>query len=364
MNLVDYNLARDTNTPAETLAQLAQQSFHIGILREIAQNRRTSPETLAYLAQHAENRYFIDVVAQNPNTSPETLAQLAQHPTYKSIQLQIARNPSTSPETLAELAQQSADMSVIIYLTANPNLPSGALTYLAQQPRYKDILSLIARHPNIPSATLEQLVQQATNTSVLAVIAGNPQTPPDVLTQLAQQSSDMGVLREIAGNPSTPSHLLPDLWFHPRVVEVRAADPNPRDFAGYDASDEDALYSLESSIARHPNLPQATEAELTQLDSDWNFGKLVLFDRNAAPQVLQVLGRTRQHDAELVHHRNTPSSMLEMLACRVSTRALGAIQNHPNRTPLAAEIIVYRQGQGNASQAALDLLAQYGTRRE
>lgn len=196
-------------------------------------------------------------------------------------------------------------------------------------------------------------------------LASNPDTSADELVQLAERSSDMGILALIAAHPNASGALLAALWTHPHVVNIRYEaknNPNPRDFAGYDASDEDNLHSMEGAIARHPNVP---EDMLKQFSQQARFGSTVANNPSATPEMLEAMIHNGSHYAgtirEVGRHPNTPTAALDIVACRVFVDELDMIKDHPNLSALAREIIAYRQGHDDASAEAITQIASYGT---
>jgi hypothetical protein len=195
-------------------------------------------------------------------------------------------------------------------------------------------------------------------------LASDSTTSSEDLTQLVERSSDMAILALIAAHPNAPGTLLAALWTHPHVLIVRDQaknDPNPRDFAGYDASDEDNLYSLEFAIAQHPNTPQDM---LMQFAQQQRFGGTVARNPSASPQVLEMIVRSESHYGgvtikDIGCHPNTPAAILDIIACRLPLDELDVIQGHPNLSALAREIIAYRQHHAAASPVAIELMVSH-----
>jgi hypothetical protein len=66
LSIYDYWVARNPNTPPETLILLAKDKNY-NVRWRVAQNPNTPPETLALMAKD-ENSYVRSWVARNPNT--------------------------------------------------------------------------------------------------------------------------------------------------------------------------------------------------------------------------------------------------------------------------------------------------------
>jgi hypothetical protein len=73
--IVRWRVARNPNTPPETLDRLANDEDS-SVREGVAYNLNTSPETLDLLANDKKSHVRC-MVAQNPNTSPESLERLA-----------------------------------------------------------------------------------------------------------------------------------------------------------------------------------------------------------------------------------------------------------------------------------------------
>ena len=110
-------LARNPNTPPETLAILAQDEDEY-MRNRVAHNSNTPPETLTGLARD-EDEDIRWRVADNLNTPPEALTLLARDENYY-VRYGVARNPSTTPEILTILAQD-VNVQVRHAATQNPN---------------------------------------------------------------------------------------------------------------------------------------------------------------------------------------------------------------------------------------------------
>jgi len=100
-----YELARNPNTPVETLKVLATDESY-SVRSWVARNPNTSPETLKVLA--TDEVYGVrSGVAQNPNTPVETLKVLATDEDY-SVRYRVAQNPNYKTQTI-ELTQVQYD---------------------------------------------------------------------------------------------------------------------------------------------------------------------------------------------------------------------------------------------------------------
>lgn len=165
-------------------------------------------------------------------------------------------------------------------------------------------------------------------------LARNPDASADELAQLAERSSEMGILAMIARHPNASGALLGALWAHPHVIHIRYEaehNPNPRDFAGYDASDEDNLHRMEAAIARHPNVPTDM---LEQFAQQARFGGMVAVNPSTPPEILEAMVQDGQHYLSTIiaigRHPNTPQDVLAQLAQNQDGRIQDALARNPN----------------------------------
>ena len=96
-------LARDPNTPAEALTELASNNIY-SVRCAVAGNPSTPTKTLTKLA--SDNKYVRRDVARNPNTPTKTLTKLASDDDY-SVRIAVARHPQTSEPVLLYLLLRS-----------------------------------------------------------------------------------------------------------------------------------------------------------------------------------------------------------------------------------------------------------------
>lgn len=88
-------------------------------------------------------------LAEDPNTPAETLAVLADDPDWV-IRRRVADNPSTPPEALTRLAIDD-DRQIRRRVAGNPTTPTDVLVALAADPD-KDVRSAVAANPNASPA--------------------------------------------------------------------------------------------------------------------------------------------------------------------------------------------------------------------
>ena len=116
-----------TNTPPETLAQLAGDTDWV-VRRYVGLDVNTPPETLTHLVED-EVGYVRFAVASNPSAPSEALVRLAVD-ANEGVRERVAQNLNTPPETLARLAGDE-DYVTRYAVAKNPNTPAEALTQLS-----------------------------------------------------------------------------------------------------------------------------------------------------------------------------------------------------------------------------------------
>jgi hypothetical protein len=139
--------------------------------------------------------YLTPIIARNPNTPAALLAQLAEEEDYR-LRYAVAQNPSAPTAVLAQLAEDGVDVA------KNPNAPlqiradmqaakdlhsnMHRLDELAQS-RFSTIREAVAEHPLTPAAILEQLATDW-NEDVRKAVARRPDTPKSILERLANDA--------------------------------------------------------------------------------------------------------------------------------------------------------------------------------
>ncbi len=116
---VRVSVARNPNTPADVLTELAKDS-HSVVRKNAAGNPNMPADVLTELAKDS----YCDVrisVAGNPNTPVDVLTELAKD-SHSVVRKNAAGNPNIPADVLTELAKDS-DCIVRRYAAGNPNMP-------------------------------------------------------------------------------------------------------------------------------------------------------------------------------------------------------------------------------------------------
>ena len=200
---VDFRkaMARDDETPAEMLAQLAKDEDK-DVRRKVAGNSQTPAEVLTQLAKD-EDKDVRRKVAGNSQTPAEVLTLLAKDQDG-GVRVGVAMNSNTPTEELTELAKDE-DRYVRQWVAENSQTPAEVLTQLAKE---EDgcFRGKVARNSQTPAEGLTQLAKDE-DVYVREWVAENSQTPAEVIAQLAKDQ-DRDVRRAVVGNSQIPAEVL------------------------------------------------------------------------------------------------------------------------------------------------------------
>ena len=248
----DDSGASDPNTPADALAQLANDPDD-WVRRAVAANPNTPLDALALLANDPDPDVRGEV-AENPNTPADALALLANDPD-PDVRGEVAENPNTPADALAQLASDPDDW-VRRKVAENPNTAADAFAQLASDPN-PDVRGEVAENPNTPPdlvfvlgvsqcpellfdrfqyLTSEALIRIGeeyfggnTVPSMALLLALHPLTPSSIIQQLAE-SVDVDVRVAVASSPNTSEDILNTLTRdnHPDVRRAATENLNNR----------------------------------------------------------------------------------------------------------------------------------------
>ena len=215
-DLTRRTVAENPSTPPSVLIAMAKQEYQTSgsvsnyhstghtILR-----RKDAPtEALDWIARNPSRMSNTDV-ARHSNTSAETLGWIAAHDSDDGTLMMVAQNSKTSPEILAQLAEQGSE-NVRAAVAAQPNCPSHILPLelLSQQPSLKVCLN-IATNPNTPAEYLEMFITSQ-KPALRAAVATNTSLSPEHLFTLAHDPT-VEVRLAILRNPQTLAELMKEL---------------------------------------------------------------------------------------------------------------------------------------------------------
>lgn len=111
----------------------------------------TRPDQLAELAD--SDSYIVrKEIARNPNTPADTLRELSHDSAGYYI---VGKNPNAPVEVLWEYAKDTEDCDRWVSVVDNPNCPAEILDYLIYEPY---VQFQVVGHPNVSPDTLKQLI--------------------------------------------------------------------------------------------------------------------------------------------------------------------------------------------------------------
>lgn len=229
-----YDVARNKNTPQETLWELAKHE-ELDVRQGAAGNTNSPPQALRRLAGDkgcvlivAENTstpgvvlqklseskavQVVRTVAANPSANPELLRQLATHP-ETAVRYAVSRNKNVSPEILRDLSKDHW-IGIRLSVAENKNTPPEVLAELSNESGDRvgevdgfDVKKAVSSNPSTPTEALERMLREEPDPDfeLARNIAANTNTKPETLDWLAQFGS---ALPNLVVNPNTPTKTL------------------------------------------------------------------------------------------------------------------------------------------------------------
>ena len=184
---IRYEVARNPNTPSDTLAALSADRSPA--VRDAADaNRPIAKESVKALAKRI-------TAAGYKSTEAEYQARL-----------DAARNPKASPASLAKLVNNlDTELAVRQAIAMNPRTPGDTLFTLAGS-TIRDLQNAVASNPSAPQALLKVLSKNGEDV-VRATVAANPSTNAPILAVLAKDRESY-VRLAVAKNPHAPKSTL------------------------------------------------------------------------------------------------------------------------------------------------------------
>ncbi len=180
MKMVRIDVAGDTNraqgyASAEALAQALSPKESLLVDKKwlwSLQEQRLSKDV---------DVFFLSVggrvwVARNTSTPATTLAKLATDPNWR-VRAEVAKNANSPPTTLAMLTNDP-DANVRDWVAMNANTPVSTLATLATDPLWI-VRTGVARHASTPAATLTNLANDV-NLYVQEAAKKNPNYDPSL----------------------------------------------------------------------------------------------------------------------------------------------------------------------------------------
>lgn len=184
-------------------------SYTLGIQRNLARNPNTPPDLLRLLASSQDDSTRITVVDSGrlPLNMVTNILEEFVASGESGLQDYVANHSATSPELLSCLATNK-EWKIQTAVANNPNTTAEVLTMLAKS-KFSDARAAVAANPLTPWDTVLSLAAD-TDPAVRAVIARHPKTPTEILIQYAGDK-DFDTLKNLIHNPSTPREVLEKL---------------------------------------------------------------------------------------------------------------------------------------------------------
>jgi predicted DNA-binding WGR domain protein len=204
------SIAGSLATSSTLLAQLAQ-SPTTSIRSQVAGNLNTPPKTLETLATDQSNfRVVVFEVARNPNTPAHTLAKLSHH-ADPAIYASVAKNFSTPIGVLENMLSRGICIEETLW---NPNLPDSFLKKWFETDRKTNSIRRIGPLSDFkaPPEIIEKLAKHA----FPSLITTHPNTPFHIIAEWARS----GDRRAVANSPHATLELLTYLMDYPNYGET------------------------------------------------------------------------------------------------------------------------------------------------
>lgn len=304
-------LARHPNMPRGVLAQIAETTAQVGILRALCENTGAAADVLAAL----ERRHL------------------------PVLQRLLAINLATAAETLLSLWEEAVDEPAVrAQVLLHPHCPEALLEVMPGGVLER---RCVARHPRAPVALLRQLGADADPT-VRRAAAAHAAMPAQALLTLCFDP-ETGVRRAVAGRADLPARMAgwlledADSWVRRTVARNPACPPTLLATAAADAHAE-----VRRGAARHPDCPADVLERLGADPEDWVQAGVAYRD-DLAPPLLRRLARSASVDvlAGVARNAATSPAQLAKLATHESPDVRRAVIL--NRAAPRGVLLVLRQ---------------------
>ena len=164
---VYFALAKNHQTPAEILANLALQLSDVNTLIAIAENKNASETTKRKVIEKllgCSRHSVISYVARNPYTPESILISWSASKYYQKFYPDLAQNSSTPQIVLDRFARKKLNHKVALGLVKNSKLSADIIENLYKKYRHfcnysycRQLYLAIARNPNTSSNILDQV---------------------------------------------------------------------------------------------------------------------------------------------------------------------------------------------------------------
>ena len=297
--------------------------------------RGVEPDGVENIDEQISSRKF--EIASDTNTPADTLDRLAGDE-RESVRSAVAGNPNTPADLLDRLADDISE-SVRSAVAGNTNIPADLLNRLVGD-IHENVRAAVARNPNIPADALVILAGDQYS-YVRFDVARNPNIPDDILVILAGDIHE-NVRSAVAGNPNIPADILIKLAGDENYYVRASAAENPNisvdmliKLAG------DKSYYVRSAVAENLNTPADMLIKLTDDGSHWARAA-VAGNLNAPADLLDRLAGDIHDDVRYAaaKNTNTPVDALVILADDIYERVRSSLAENPNTPDYILERLV------------------------
>lgn len=304
-------VAESPETPAAVLVQLlGDMEWPV---RLAARHHSACPEEAIEQFQEAE------AIAKDWETPADTLAELTQS-VWPWIRFRVAQNPAADAATLMDLAEEKLH-PIRLAVAQNPNAPDSVLAALMDNGQ-GEIEKAIAAHPNATPTMLLQLLKTQEYT-----VLQRKELPAAVLQRLFEEvgtdkdktKAGIQARYHFLRQPNTPESILAALAdcdveaIKSRLMEKRSQPVDPKQLEKWVRNELNYLVD----VAKHPNVSVAILQRLAQYSHPDVQLAVALHALTPEPLQLSLLEQLIAHGkhlAKISRHPSTPVSILEKLA--------------------------------------------------
>lgn len=361
-DLEGYNSARNPDTSADELAQLAERSSDMGILVLIAAHPNASGALLAALWTHPHVVHVRYEAETNPNTRDYAgyNDDVLDEDNLSRMETEIARHPKLPEDMMRQFAQQAKYGGMV---ATNPSATPEILEAMVHdEQHYAWTIKAIGVHPNASAVALDiaacrvlndevDLIKDHANMSALAkeIIAyrqGGETASPEAVEKMAAHGT-VNVLNRILKRPDLPAPVLATIF-------SRLA----RNFF------------MLTHIAQHPNTSADTLEAIADKLVSWylhlrfrvtnknsaigdytaTLYTALLNHANSTPEIRASLDRlgdglplfrmTQKEKMKLAADPATPDEMLSLLALDLSEDVLSTLARNPSISLKILEMLI------------------------
>ncbi|WP_416048572.1 hypothetical protein [Cupriavidus basilensis] len=300
--MVGLRLARNPATPADALVTLWRHGGGERLRLLLARHPHMPRGVLAQIAEGTTQVKILRALCENTGTAADVLAALERRHLPMLHRL-LAINLATAADTLQSLWTAADEPAVRAQILLHPHCPACLLEAMPESVLER---RCIAQQARAPVALLRQLAADADPT-VRRIAAAHAVMPPQALLTLCFDP-EAGVRRAVAGRADLPARMAgwlledSDSWVRRTVARNAACPPALVTVAAGDAHVE-----VRRAAARHPACPADVLERLGADPEDWVQAGVAYRD-DLAPALLRRLARSASVDVLAGVARNAATS--------------------------------------------------------